>query len=228
MPDKNANPVDINELLAASGASGIQSHPPSEVKTDKATPEPAKDGYIGSFQDGSGRFMHSYLIDGRKVILPKKQEDMKDEDWMSLSSALYDPVSNRVPLNLTVKFRDPQWAGHWANRKAQDGKSIRRLQSLGFLTATKEDCEWVPQGLNTEDGGIVDGDLVLMKIHKMKLFMGFLKGYFDEAMQKGGKAGYKQTAEGAIGATHQVSHYMAAQTNSEFTGLGPIGQPLAR
>jgi hypothetical protein len=222
-------PTDINEILAAVGA-GVQAVPASSVPPVSApAAEPVRDGYLGAFMGGDGRYLHSYMVDGQKVILPKKQEEMTEDDWMGLSSTLHDPVSNRIPQNLTVKFRDPQWAGHWFQRTIKDGQSVRRARALGFEPAKKEDCDWLPQGLNDEDGAIIDGDLVLMKIHKIKLFQGFLAGYFREALQKGGKDGYRQSAENALGGpTSKVSHYQAAQTANEFTGLGPIGQPLAR
>lgn len=226
----NEKPKDLNELLSAHGVSGIAAVDAAPAPASKAPdPAPAADGYLGAFQGGDGRWLHSYVIDGRKVILPKKVEEMRDEDFLALSSSMYDPVSNRIPQNLTVKFREAHLAGYWANRKAQDGKSVRRLMAMGFRTAKKEDCDWIPQGLNTDDGEITDGDVVLMVVHKAKLFMGFLASYYEDAMLKGGQKGYRQTAEAELHGKggDKVSHFMTPQAN-EFHGLGPLGRPLAQ
>ncbi len=225
--------VSISDLLATAGVKASIPTPESiasePVQGEVKEPEVQGDKYLGEFRGGDGRFLHKYILDGRQVVLPKKIEEMSDEEFLQVGSTLYDPTANRIPLNLTVKFRDKHIAGHWANRKAQDGKSVRRLQSMGFEVAKKEDCEWLPQGLNAEDGAVIDGDLVLMKIHKMKLIGGFLASYYREALEKGGQKSYLQTAQGSIGGpTNKVQHYQAAQTQHEFSGLGPIGQPLAR
>ena len=224
---------DLNDLLAEAGVTGIAATDTNPSQEPPTPTEAKPDGtYLGAFRAGDGRWLHKYVDSSSRdgfSILPKKVEEMTDEDFMATAMSVSDPVSNRIPLNLTVKWRDAHIAGYWGNRKAQDGRSVRRLQSLGFTVAHKEDCEWIPQGVNTEDGEITDGDLVLMKIPKLKLFSGFLAGYFQEALQKGGKASYMREAQGALGGpTNKVAHYTTVQTANEATGLGPLGMPMAR
>lgn len=235
MPDNTVKtPVpDLNKLLADAGVQGVKVVDQNPAKEPELPKEPVPDGtYLGAFRGGDGRYLHKYTDSNSRdgfVILPKKVEEMTEEDFMATAMTMSDPVANRVPLNLTVKWRDPQWAGYWAQRKVKDGQSVRRLQAMGFVTAKREDCEWLPQGIIVDDGEVTDGDLVLMKIPKVKLFSQFLSAYYREAMQKGGKQGYTQEAHNALGQpTNKVSHYAAAQTSNEFTGLGPIGQPMSR
>jgi hypothetical protein len=129
--------------------------------------------------------------------------------------------SQRLPQNLSVKFKDPQWAGHWFNRKANYGQRVSEAKAMGFVPAKREDCDWVAHSINDEDGAIVDNDLVLMKVHKLRL-MQRVKTWMDEAVRKGGKAAYMETAQNSAG-SQKVSHYFTPQSN-EFSGIGAVTQ----
>lgn len=219
--------ANLDDLLAANGVEGIKAldgAPPAQPK-QTAAEAPVDGSYLGAFRAGDGRYLHKYQDSQSRdgyMILPKKLEEMTDEDFYGMSLSIAEVSQNRIPQNLTVKFKDPQWAGYWFNRKASDGKSVSRGLALGFTPAKREDCEWVMPGLNDADGAVTDGDLVLMKIHKMKYFRQFVGAYYEEAKLKGSQKSYKHAAENMTGGgNNKVSHYMTPQAN-EFHGLGPV------
>ena len=211
-----ADKFSLDAALKEAGVQTVESAPVKEV-VEKDAPEG------GAFLASDGRMLYKYNIDGQKIILPKPIEKMSEEDFYQLPISISDTQAGRLPQNLTVKFRDPQWAGHWFNRKAQDGRRVSEAKALGYIPATRDDCEWVSHSLNDDDGAIIDNDLVLMKIHKAKLFLQY-KQWMDTAKRLGGKDSYKQTAEGVLGgrAGGKVDHYFTPQAEKEYAGLGPV------
>lgn len=211
--------VGIDQLLAEAGVQTVSSAPPSGPTNSPSSPTPEG----GAFITGDGRMLYRYKIDGGEVVLPKPIEQMSEEDFYSMPISLTDTQAGRIPQDLTVKFVDPQWAGHWFNRKAQDGRRVSYARSRGYVPAKREDCEWVAHSLNDEDGAIIDNDLVLMKIHKAKLYLQF-KENMDKAKVLGSKESYMHEAQGRIGVRggDKVSHYLTPQAEKEFQGLGPV------
>lgn len=214
--------VPVNTILAdalkQAGVQVVETSPAVEPEVKAAEPQG------GAFLAGDGRMMYKYTLDGQTVVLPKPIGDMSEEDFYRLPISLSDATAGRLPQTLTVKFRDPQWAGHWFNRKAQDGRRVSEAKALGYTPATRDDCEWVSHSLNDDDGAIIDNDLVLMKIHKAQLFLQY-KGWMDTAKRLGGNPAYKQAAESVMGHSGgKVEHYFAKQAEKEFSGLGPVTQ----
>jgi hypothetical protein len=212
-----AETFNLDEALKTAGVQTVDALPAKEPTPEK--PEPQG----GAFLAGDGRMLYKYKLDDQTVILPKPIAQMSEEDFYALPIDLAFSQAGRLPQTLTVKFRDPQWAGHWFNRKAGEGRRVSEAKALGYVPAMRDDCEWVSHSLNDEDGAIIDNDLVLMKIHKAKLYMQY-KQWMDIAKIKGGKASYKQTAEGVLGgrAGGKVDHYYTPQAEKEYSGLGPV------
>jgi hypothetical protein len=210
-----AEEFNLDEALKSAGVTTVDAIP---AKTPDA-PKPEPQG--GAFLAGDGRMLYKYTIDDQTIVLPKPIDQMSEEDFYQLPINLAGAQAGRLPQTLTVKFKDPQWAGHWFNRKAGDGRRVSEARALGYVPAMKDDCEWVAHSLNDEDGAIIDNDLVLMKIHKAKLFLQY-KQWQDIAKLKGGKNSYKQTAEGVVGETGgKVDHYFTPQAE-EYSGVGPV------
>jgi hypothetical protein len=210
--------ADIDKLIADSGVKVLDAAPSSAPKERK--PEPQGGAFVAS----DGRTMFKYSIGEDTIVLPKPLEQMSEEDFYQLPISVGDPLSGRLPQTLTVKFRDPQWAGHWFNRKAQDGRRVSEARALGFIPATRDDVEWVAHSLNDADGAVIDNDLVLMKIHKAALFLKY-KGWMDLAKAKGSLGAYKAEAEGNLGRSNgKVEHYFTKQAEREMSGLGPVVQ----
>lgn len=209
--------ADIGKLIEDAGVKLVDAAPapPPERK-----PEPTG----GAFLASDGRTMFKYTVGTDTIVTPKPIEQMTEEDFYSLPIALGDPLSGRLPQMLTVKFRDPQWAGHWFNRKAQDGRRVSEARALGFIPATRDDLEWVSHSLNDADGAVIDNDLVLMKIHKAQLYLKY-KSWMDLAKAKGSISAYKATAENQVGNSGgKVEHYFTAQATKEYSGLGGVVQ----
>src|ERR1700735_709400 len=133
----------VDDLLSQVGVN-TPSAPLPAPETPTAQESAAPDGFLGSFRGGDGRWLHKYKReDGNIVIFPKLLAEMTEEDFYALPISLLDGQAGRIPQTLTVKFRDPQWAGHWFQRKTQDGRRVSEARSMGYVPAKKEDCEWV-------------------------------------------------------------------------------------
>jgi hypothetical protein len=222
--EKKNDAVSGDELIAAvTSGQTTQAAPPSAAPEGVKQPGIESGMFLHKYPDGSTATLYKYVIDGETIITPKPIEQMSIEDYDRSPFSLASSSANRIPQDLTVKFKDPQWCGQWFNRSAKDGRRVQIARTLGFVPAKIEDCEWVSHSLNDADGAITDGDLVLFKIHKAKL-LSFSKGHMDEARKMGNKDSYLSQAQGAVPGNNSgmVSHYFTQQANQEFSGLGPV------
>src|ERR1700690_3312281 len=190
MPKEDNKPVTAADIMANLKLPVVDKNPAAPAPP---TATQAKAGYLGAVRTGDGEFLHTYLLDGRRLVLPKKIEEMTEQDFFDMPITMSDPMIGRMPQDLSVKFHDPQWAGYWFNKKAKDGQRVGVARALGFVPAKIEDLEWYAPHLNDKDGALENYDLVLMKIHKAKLFMK-LKEWIDKAKIAGGIASYKEKA----------------------------------
>src|ERR1017187_1159751 len=112
--------------------------------------DPSSLKHPNAFMAQDGRTYYKYVNDdGTSLITPKPLEEMSLDDIGSMRSlALVDAPSGRMPQNLTVEFKDPQWAGHWFNKKARSGYRVGVARSLGFVYAKVEDLSTYFAGLN--------------------------------------------------------------------------------
>lgn len=177
-----------------------------------------------AFQGGDGRTYYKYKLEdtGELVVLPKPLDEMAEQDFYDMPISLFDGMAGRIPQNLTVTFKDPQWAGQWFNKKAGDGARVGVARALGFVPAKKEDLASYFSGLNDQDGAVEQHDLVLMKIHKVRLYMKYAE-WIQKAKINGGIQKYKQTAENATPAGRKpdlVGFYHTPQALREVQGLG--------
>lgn len=197
---------------------------PSETLMAKQAEAQAGTNFQGEIKGGDGRTLYKYHVNGQQVILPKRVEEMTEQDFYNLPITHYDAQAGRLPQQLTVKFKDPQWCGYWFNRSAKDGMRVASALALGFTPAKREDLEWYFKGLNDADGSIVQGDLVLMKIHKAVLIGQFYKQWLDVAKVRGGIDGYKNNALSELSGQNRdkVEYYHTPQALKEYQGLGPV------
>jgi hypothetical protein len=192
-----------------------------------STPASAEfnDGDEISGQDG--KTWYRYHVDNETLVLRKRMEEMTDEDWLATPISLQNVQTNRIPQELTVRFRDPQWAGRWFNKSAKDGTRINQARYMGFIPAKKEDLEWVfnSTGINDGDGAVEQGDLVLFKIHKAKL-AAMLQKNFQESLNRGKPSSYLSNAEGGVMVpdNHQnhVGFSLSQHAMTEKQGVGPV------
>lgn len=217
MPDtSDKKPVTIDELLTKAGVPVAASAPAPIVQP--TTPD-------GAFVGQDGRRYWRYTVNGDTLILPKPLEKMSEEDFYSLPVSLQDTLPGRVPQNLTVRFKDPQWAGYWFNKKAGSGARVATARSLGYVPAHLDEVEAIAAGLDDSNGTIEQHDLVLMKIHKAKLYMKY-KEWIDKAKKLGGVDAYKNNATSYVrnagGDLSKASYYLTPQATDEYQGLGPV------
>jgi hypothetical protein len=217
--ESTSQTADVSAILAAAQSATVPAAP-TGLPAHATGPQDKQQG--GAFMGSDGRMLYKYEIDGETVILPKPLDKMEEQDFYNLPITLADLAPGRLPQNLTVTFRDPQWGGHWFNRKAREGQRVNEARSLGFIPANRDDCEMVSSNLNDEDGAIMDGDLVLMKIHKAKLFRKYAQ-WMEMAKVLGGKASYMNKAESQIGGAGdgKVGYFFTPQSN-EPSGVGPV------
>jgi hypothetical protein len=199
----------------------------AKVPTVAAPPPPQKEAKpaAGMFRAQDGRNLWRYDLNGETVILPKPIEQMTEEDFYTLPVSLADSMPGRVPQNLTVKFKDPQWAGYWFNKKAGGGARVSQARALGYVPATMDDVEAINAGLDDTNGAVEQHDLVLMKIHKAKLFLKY-KEWIDKAKLMGGIDSYKNYADATVrnagGDITKGNYYLTPQAKEEFQGVGPV------
>jgi hypothetical protein len=222
MPESKKETVDVNQFLksATDSISASSSAPPPVTATPEA---PALDA---QFRDSkTGRWLYKYEVNGETIVLPKPIDQMSEQDFYDLPITLYESHPGRIPQNLTVTFKDPHWAGYWFNKSAKQAMRVATGRALGFIPAKKEDLEWYCLELSDADGAVEQHDIVLMKIHKAKLYLKY-KEAIDLAKIKGGIAGYKQQAESfaqQAGVDIQnAPYYHTKQAEQEFQGLGPV------
>lgn len=215
MPEKPpAETLTVDELLRRANVQPVAA--PAPV----AKPEPIVNG---AFVDKGGRMMYRYEVNGEAVILPKPVEQMSEQDFYNLPISLYDNMPGRIPQNLSVKFKDPQWAGYWFNKSAKFGQRVSVARSLGYVPAKKEDLLEYSLELNDQDGAVEQHDLVLMKIHKAKLYMQY-KQWSDKAKIMGGIEGYKNAANQSLNPSNREKdpYFFTPQATQEFQGVGPV------
>jgi hypothetical protein len=221
MPEKPGsspqNPVTVDQLLKDANVPVVSSAPVNASKPPESIPQGAV------LRDKSGRMMYRYEVDGNVVLLPKPVEQMKEQDYYDLPITLYDNQPGRIPQNLAVVFKDPQWAGHWFNKRAKEGLRVAEGRSLGFQPAKKEDLDKYYLELNDKDGAIEQGDLVLMKTSKVNLYLRY-KQAMDKALLSGGVAGYKNRANELLNPANRAKdpYYVTTQATNELQGVAPV------
>jgi hypothetical protein len=195
----------------------VVSQPPAPT----AKPKPQD----GMFMAGDGRKMWRYTVDGEVYIYPKPIEEMTEDDVYKMAPRFSDITAGRIPQNLNAVFKDPQWAGYWFNKSARSGVRVSEGRAMGFIPATKDDIEVIIAGLNDSNGGIEQHDLVLMKIHKAKLY-GRYSQLIAQAKLRGGIDSYKNAAENEVmahgGDLTKGRYYHTPQATDEYQGVGPV------
>lgn len=177
-----------------------------------------------AFMGQDGRTYYKYKMDdaGETLVTPKPIEEMSIDDFAEMPLSMFDSSIGRIPQNLTVTFKDPQWAAHWFNKKARDGYRVSEGRSMGYTPVLKEDLKSYFAGLNDKDGAIEQYDLVCMKIHKGRLYAK-LAEYIQKAKMRGSINGYKNEAVRSMpagGKPGMVGFYHSDQALSEVQGLG--------
>lgn len=195
------------------------------AKSNPSALSPESLKHPNAFMAQDGRTLYRYKLDGddgEEFIFQKPIEEMEEQDYYNLPITYRDLQAGRLPQNLTVTFKDKQWAGHWFNKKAGDGARVGQARALGFVPAKKEDLESYFDGLIDTDGAVEQSDLVLFKIHKHKLYMKVAE-YIAKAKHDGGIDGYREVAMSNVSRQvkrKDMDYYHSPAALTEFQGLG--------
>jgi|SRR5579864_34693 len=176
------------------------------------------------FMAGDGRILYRYESPGMPtVVLPKRLEELTDQEVYDSGISLYDNAPNRLPENLVVEGKDPQWAFHWFNKSAKEGWRVSRALDMGWQPAKKEDLKYYMKRLNDKDGAVEQHDLILMKIPKHILYLQ-CKVWLDEAKKRGGIENFSNQAQGPLTPQQKekIDFYVTEQAQNEKQGLGPV------
>jgi hypothetical protein len=215
-PRKNGDTLTVDQLLKRANVQTVSSPPARDA--EKAPPQ------NGAFMR-DGKMFYRYDMDGDIIVTHKPIEQMTEQDFYDAPiEMMQDNSSGRLPANLTVRFKDPQYVGHWFNKKAGGGARIGTAHALNFVPAKKEDLEWCSKHLLDTDGAIEQGgDLVLFKIHKAQLFK-YFKQSLEKAKKLGGIEGYKNKAQSTLSPANmdRSPYYFGPQATQEFQGIGPV------
>lgn len=95
--------------------------------------------------------------------------DMTEQEFYRLPVKLIARNTQGM-TELNVVFKDPAMTGHWFNAKAKEGMRVQQGYMQGFTACTKDDVVICHSKATDENGAIVQGDLVLLKIPKMVLW----------------------------------------------------------
>lgn len=213
---KPQNSFSVDDLVKQAKVNVVATPP---ALTAKAKPAD------GMFMGGDGRKLWRYTIDGETHIYPKPVEQMQEEDFYKLAPDFSSMSAGRLPSNLSAVFKDPQWAGYWFNKSARSGVRVSEARAMGFVPATHDDIETIVAGLDATNGAIEQHDLVLMKIHKAKLYSRYAS-LITQAKIRGGIDSYKNLAESEVmshgGDISKGRYYHTPQAKQEFQGVGPV------
>jgi hypothetical protein len=189
----------------------------------QASVEPEKLKHPNAFLAGDGRTLYRYKFGDNELILPKPEEEMTQQDFFDLRIASPSLTAGRLPQYLTVKFKDPQWAGHWFNKKAGSGRRVSDARAMGFVPAKVEDLESYYGELTDKDGAVENNDLVLMKIHKSILYLTQAQ-YIAQAKRDGGIEAYKDKASVGMNPANSSTdpYFLTPQARGEYQGVGPV------
>ena len=163
---KDLELADVQEKLRIAQAQLRSSATNPEAASKEALKHPH------AFRAQDGRILYKYDVDGQTVVSLKPMEETTIEEFCEgVPISMFQGQAGRLPQNLNVVFKDPQWAGFWFNKKARDGYRVGEARSMGWVPAKIEDLESYFAGLNDKDGALEQYDLILMKIHKANLYM---------------------------------------------------------
>lgn len=118
--------------------------------------------------------------------------NMTDDEILSDSSIIARPLA--MPEQLDIKPKRPEYQFRWVQRKAGDGMWYERMKAAGFLNATKDDVEGLHESALVVDGFITVGDLILMKIEKIR-YAGFIKHNYEKAQRATNRTSVHESAK---------------------------------
>lgn len=181
----------------------------------KAKPKP---GEVGGEMVGYAEAMRQQEVHEAVKFVSTKDEATLEFERVSGKSIgeLTEQDFYRLPVvlkardtaNMTelhVVFKDPSMTGHWFNWKSKQPDRVAQAHMQGFTACTKDDVEACHIKTSDENGSLVYGDLVLMKISKAQLWGGYYKKNMQSATQRVDMGGMKKTSPDVPGTSYENS-----------------------
>lgn len=136
-------------------------------------------------------------------ISGKSIGELTEDEFMRIpvKLAVVNKYSN---TDLHVVFKDQAMTGCWVNFKHEHGNRVTRAYNQGFTACTKEDVELCSARSTDENGSLVSGDLVLLKIPKIMLWS-FRKQHVETAKARVNRAYQDPKAASLNGDSDAVS-----------------------
>jgi len=134
---------------------------------------------IGNVQEPAKIDVDSFMKTASEDDLNRLRA-LKESDI--LTSDMIVALDLQLPNFLDVRPKDPIYVLYWGNRKydGEDGNRLEKLKSIGFVNACTEDIDSpLSDRMNIDNGAIVSGDLILLKINKAILW-----GIYKANLQK--------------------------------------------
>jgi hypothetical protein len=154
-------------------------------------------------------FMHPATAKAIEELMARQDIDWSKVDERHILSDAIVALDLKLPAYLDIKLKDPVYMGMWVNRKfnGEGGNRYEAMKAIGFMNVDPSDClgPFDPNRITCQDGGIMCGDLIFMKIPKPLLF-----GYYKNNYIKANKTFSRQNV-------HEQAKRAAIQ---EFKGSG--------
>jgi hypothetical protein len=112
--------------------------------------------------------------------------EMTEEDFYKVPIRLM-AQDVRYSTELSVIMKDPSMTCRWFNREHKHGANVQRARFQGYTPCTKEDVELCHATTSDDHGALVIGDLVLMKMSKVR--------HFSKLRENADKAKYNVSAQ---------------------------------
>lgn len=144
----------------------------------------------------------------------KPISEMSEDDFQRLPVVLLArEMSPKTELH--VAFKDPSMTGRWVNCGTKKEDRVAKFQMQGYTAATRDDVSMCHISTTDANGAIRYGDLVLMKIPKIKLWGGYYKQNMETAVSRVERAARKIPVPGEslpIGASYEGTNLTSART----------------
>jgi len=124
-------------------------------------------------------------------VSPKTLNKFALEDFMR-ASVVARPV--RLPNNLDVRSKDPNYRLRWVEFKSEDGRRFNDCLNMGFRIAKKEEVVGLNSTLKQDADGIKYNDVVLMII-PCETIDGYYKYNALKALKMVSKSGVAKLAQ---------------------------------
>jgi hypothetical protein len=147
--------------------------------------------------------------------------EMTEADFYNVPIKLI-AQSQMYSTELTVQMKDPSMACRWFNKDHKGGAMVQQAIYRGYQPCTKDDVEYSHATATDERGAITMGDLVLLKMSKIRHFSMYkdnaekAKYRVSQQLSKPFGAHVPGTDNGSLNNTPVSPYMIESKTGSSF------------